>query len=158
MPRIRYQIRPLGTGKDVGFEWYKNGKYKHYFIHSHNGEFINSGVKRAFGLIPVHETFNKFYFDDILRYLNFLYDIKGIFPLATIETDTYLTSEIKNYLIKLFVFDDFGARTKSGNYGHDYLASSLEACMEFGIEHRKEEIELRKKEKHQQIISAPWSY
>lgn len=136
--------------------WYSDGETNHLFVHCRKG-FYDLIYKRSFGFIKSYSEENFFTMQDVLLYINAIYDFSRKNLNKTIESDEYLNSKIKEYLISVIDWDDYGGSTM-GNYGHKVLASGPDAFQGMSLQLRLEEIKEREYGEIVDIddIDAPW--
>ncbi len=137
-------------------EWYKESNgIQHYFAVCDSEEYIDFSIQKNWLGKEKYLIHNRFKTNDIIKYINFMYDSEDLTFEEILDQSLIINDEIKKYFLnhKYYQWDEFGL-SYWGNYTGADMLGDREFIKEFTLKDRQIQI----KSKSNLKILPPWNY
>ncbi|MFY9105686.1 hypothetical protein OZY38_10565 [Aliarcobacter cryaerophilus] len=137
-------------------KWYKESNgVQHYFAVCDSEGYIDFSIQKTWLGKKKYLIHNKFKTNDIIKYINFMYDSENLSFEEILDQSLVINDEIKKYFLnhKYYQWDEFGL-SYWGNYTGADMLGDRDFIRKSTLESRKKQI-LNKHRLHL-IIEAPW--
>lgn len=137
-------------------KWYKeSSEVQHYFAVCSIEGYVDFSIQKTWLGKEKYVIYNSFKTDDIIKYINYMYDSENLNFEEILEQNLIINDEIKQYFLnnKSYKWDQFGL-SNFGNYTGADMLGDREFIKKFTLEERKNQI--KNKENINLKILPPW--